>query len=90
MAIRDRGGRKKRTALTEVRSVQLALRPPQEHRDDQPLAVWVTKVSEPGPPPGAEALDWLLVSSEGAATAAAALRNLRQYELRWGVGGISG
>ena len=85
VAIRDRGGRQKRTARTEVRSVRLALRPPREHRGAEPLAVWVTEVSEPGPPPGAKALDWLLVSSEGAATAEAALRTVRQYELRWGV-----
>ena len=65
--------------------MQLALRPPQEHRGAQPMTVWVTQVSEPGPPPGGEALDWLLVSSEGAATAAAALRTVRQCELRWGV-----
>ena len=85
VAIRDRGGLKKRTASTEVRSVRLALRPPCEHRGAEPLAVWLTEVSEPGPPPGAEALDWLLVSSEGAATAEAALRTVRQYELRLGV-----
>ena len=65
--------------------MQLALRPPQEHRGAQPMTVWVTQVSEPGPPPGGEALDWLLVSSESAATAAAALCAVRQYELRWGL-----
>ena len=63
--------------------MQLALRPPQEHRGARPLTVWVTELGEPGPPPGAGALDWLLVSSESAA--AAALRAVGQYELRWGV-----
>ena len=62
--------------------MQLALRPPQEHRGARPLTAWVTEVSEPGPPPGAEARDWLLVSSQG--PAAAALRAVRQYELRRG------
>ena len=85
VCIRDRGGRKQRTAVTEVRSVRVSLRPPRERLGTTPLAVWATEVREPQPPPGVKALDWLLVSSEGAATAEAALRTVRQYELRWGV-----
>ena len=40
-------------------------------------------MSEPAPPTGKGPLDWLLLSSDGQATAQDALRTLARYERRW-------
>ena len=40
-------------------------------------------VSEPAPPAGRKPLDWLLLSSDGQATAEDALRTVARYERRW-------
>ena len=84
----SRGGkfpRKKRVALTELRIARVALQPPGSRPASRPVPARVVQVREPGPPPGCEALDWLLVSSDGEPTAAAAERIVRRYETRWGL-----
>ena len=43
------------------------------------------RVLEPDPPPGEEALDWLLLSSEGQRTAQWAERLASWYERRWSI-----
>ena len=78
VAVRDRGGRNKRTATTELRSARVELRPP-------PMAVWAAEVRQPCPPAGEGGLDWLLVSSYDDCAAEAAWRTVLHYELRWAV-----
>ena len=77
--------RKKRTARTEVRIAKVELLPPEEHQGSGPLPVWLVRVLEPEPPAGQAALEWLLVSSEGEATAEWAARIVGWYETRWGI-----
>ena len=61
--------RARRTARTEVRISRVELPPPEEHKEGRPLPAWLVRVLELEPPAGQAALEWLLVSSEGAATA---------------------
>ena len=61
--------RAKRTARTEITIGQVELLPPQGRPTAVPLQMWLVRVLEPEPPPGEEALDWLLLSSAGERTA---------------------
>ena len=86
--IDSQGGKRARaarTAETELRIAQVDLQPPKSRPQDGPVPVWVVQVREPQPPPGEEPLEWLLVSSEGAATAESAERIVRWYEARWSI-----
>ena len=47
------------------------------------MQVLAVLVSEPCPPRDCQALDWLLLSSDGEATAEDALRTVARYERRW-------
>ncbi len=87
--IESQGGaraREKRTAVTEIRIGPVAVLPPKERAGEvAPLPAWLVRVLEPDPPPGEEGLEWLLLSSEGAATAQWAERIVSWYERRWGI-----
>ena len=80
-----RGGRhrrKQRTAVTEVRAASVRLRPPKGR--GEPVRALGVLVTEPEPPPGKKkGLEWLLLTSAGAAGAEDALRTVRRYERRW-------
>jgi len=56
-----------RTAQVVVAWAPVALPPPEQSPDDlahhAPLALWVLRIWEPSPPAGAEALEWLLLTS---------------------------
>ena len=87
--IESQGGsraREKRTAVTEIRIGRVEVLPPKERIGKvAPLPVWLVRVLEPDPPDGEEGLEWLLLSSEGAATAQWAERIVSWYERRWGI-----
>ena len=78
--------REKRTAVTEIRIGRVELLPPQERAGQAaPLPVWLVRVLEPDPPAGEDGLEWLLLCSEGAATAQWAERIVGWYERRWAI-----
>ena len=86
--IESQGGKRarpRRTALTELSIGRVAVLPPKERRGEQPVEAWLVRVLEPDPPAGETPLEWLLVSSEGGATAEWAERIVGWYEARWGV-----
>ena len=86
--IDSQGGKRARaarTAETELRIAQVDLQPPKSRPQDGPVPVWVVQVREPQPPPGEEPLEWLLVSSEGGASAEWAERIVGWYEARWSI-----
>ena len=87
VVIRARGGRQGRVAQTEIRVERVELRPPSTSRGAAPIPVWAVDVRETQPPTAGPPLHWLLLASvaDGAATAEAAQRLVRQYELRWGI-----
>ena len=73
--------RQKRTALTEVRAARVQLRAPRGR--GVAVQVLAVLVSEPSPSSDFQALHWLLLSSDGEATAEDALRTVARYERRW-------
>ena len=75
----------RRVAETELRVARVEIQPPKERPGSRPLEAWAVQVLEPSPPAGSEALDWLLLSSDGVPTAAAAERVVRWYEVRLGI-----
>jgi len=62
-------------------SVQLA--PPSYLHDTTPLTVQVVRAWEPTPPSGAEAVEWILLTSWPIASLADADQVLQWYECRW-------
>ena len=88
MAIDSQGGervRARRTERTEVRISRAELLPPEEHKGGRPLPVWLVRMLELEPPAGQATMEWLLVSSEGAATAEWAERTVGWHEQRWAI-----
>ena len=87
--IESQGGRRareRRTALTEISIGQVQVQPPQERRGQAAaLPVWLVRVLERNPPEGEQALEWLLLSSEGERSAEWAERIVSWYERRWGI-----
>jgi uncharacterized protein DUF4338/transposase-like protein len=72
-----------RPATLAVRSQAVQLCPPPYHRDKAPLALWVLHAGEEHPPPGAEAVEWFLLTTLPLASPEAAMECLRWYCLRW-------
>jgi len=71
-----------------VAAAPVLLRAPESkngHHGNEPLAVWIVRIWESNPPPGEEALEWLLITSHPVATAEAALLVKTWYEWRWTV-----
>ena len=62
-------------------SVQLA--PPTYLKDMEPLDVQVVRAWEPDPPPGADAVEWILLTSWPVACLADAYQVVQWYECRW-------
>ena len=78
--------RPKRTALTEISIGPVELLPPKGRAGKvAPLQVWLVRVLESDPPAGQQALEWLLLCSEGQRTAQWAERIVGRYEQRWAI-----
>ena len=73
-----------RTARVAVSYARVWLRPPRgQRRGHEWLAVWVVRAWEPDPPPQADELEWILLTSEEISTAEGALACVEYYEMRW-------
>jgi hypothetical protein len=82
--------RPERQADLEVRVAQGVLQPPQRPADDpgiwlEPRAVWALWLHEPAPPAGAEAVDWLLLTTVAITTWAEATERIGWYGVRPGI-----
>jgi hypothetical protein len=75
--------RRARTATLAVRAQAVQLRPPPYHRDKAPIALWVLHAVEEHPPPGGEAVEWVLLTTLPLAAPEDATQCLRWYCLRW-------
>ena len=77
--------RKARTAKVLLSWQPLRVLPPrsQESHGWHPLVVWVIHVWEPEPPEGAEALEWVLLSSVPTQTFEDAQERVDWYRARW-------
>lgn len=79
-------GRLARTAVVGVAWEELELLPPRQPRGEErgvPVRVWAIRVGELTPPPGVEALEWLLLTNVAVAGVAAAWERVDWYSCRW-------
>jgi hypothetical protein len=78
-----RPGRPARLAELTVRALTVRLMPSSQHAGQAPIEVQVVHACEDHPPPGYEAVQWLLLTTLPVATAEQAEQCLRWYCLRW-------
>jgi hypothetical protein len=81
------GAQPARTATLTLRFRPVTLRPPR-HRTKEGLAavtLWAVLAIEPNPPPGAKALEWLLLTTVPVETVERAEERLAWYGCRWGI-----
>lgn len=86
VSIPARGGRAGREALVQLASARVWIPAPTQtkNRAQQPvIAAWVIRVWEPNPPKGAEALEWILVSSVASETLDQLKERRDWYACRW-------
>jgi hypothetical protein len=84
-AQQGRPGQPARTAAVRAAALPVRLQAPHVRKGEhgrEALAVWAIRVWEPEPPAGQEALEWLLLSDQPAATAASVRRVVGYYECR--------
>jgi Transposase DNA-binding/Transposase Tn5 dimerisation domain len=82
-----RDGKPSRAAQVTIRRQKVCLHPPQHRAMEAlaPVTLWVVWVVEEAPPAGAEAIEWLLLTSVPVRTNAWALTILDWYCCRWGI-----
>ena len=80
-----RGKRAAWVALLEVRFAAVEVRAPKRKAHLPPVTLWAVLAREVGAPPGTEALEWMLLSTEPVVDFEAAVEKLRWYTLRWGI-----
>jgi hypothetical protein len=86
VAITSRGGRPARQARVQLASTPLWLPPPvkdKKWKGHAPLSLTVLRIWEPEPPPGEEALEWILGTDLCVRTSADLLKYRDWYALRW-------
>ena len=75
-----------RTAVCRVSFTPVCIAPPRVRQGDYknvPLNLWAVRVWEPSPPPGAEALEWILLTNVPVITVADTNERVTWYETRW-------
>ncbi len=73
-----------RTAMVSVRFAPVTLTPPQRLRGQLPsVSLWAVLVREETPPAGADAVEWLLLTTVAVHTLADALERIDWYCQRW-------
>ncbi|MFO7694839.1 MAG: IS4 family transposase [Vicinamibacterales bacterium] len=83
--VRPREGRPGRQARLEVRWTRVTLHPPKRKSKLEPVPVWAVYAYEPEAPDGAEALEWMLLTTVEVKDKADASERLGWYERRWGI-----
>jgi hypothetical protein len=75
-----------RTAICRVSSTPVCIAPPGvrlgEYKNE-PLKLWAVRVWEPNPPPGTEAVEWILLTNVPVITVSDAIERVTWYETRW-------
>ena len=86
VTIPARGGRAGREAIVHLAATRVWIPAPRgtTNRAEQPvIAAWVVRVWEPNPPPGVEALEWMLVTSVESETLEQLKERRDWYACRW-------
>lgn len=88
IALRERADRQPRDAHVQLRFAAMTLKRPRNTREKElprSVDVHVVEVREPEPPPGAEPVHWILLSTHAVHSAADAWRLVGWYQRRWTV-----
>jgi hypothetical protein len=82
-----RKDRPARTATLELRWAQIEIKPPRVGCKNSwgTLTLWALQAKEINPPPGAEAIEWLLLTNWKIDSLKTARRLVRWYGRRWGI-----
>ena len=86
------GRRKARAASLEVRVAQVSIKPPYRRghakalASFEPISVNVVAATEHDPPPGSEAMNWVLLTNLPVNSFQSATEKIAWYGKRWGVG----
>jgi hypothetical protein len=82
-----RAGQVAREATLKLRWKQVTLRPPNSRQKEKlpNITVWVVWACETTPPPGVEAVEWLLLTTVPITSTMEALSILEWYACRWGI-----
>jgi hypothetical protein len=86
ISVQAKQGQLQRTAQVSVSWQQITIKPPRQARGEErgvPLVVWVVRVWEATPPPGCDALEWILLTNVPVLTLADAFERVDWYGLRW-------
>lgn len=75
--------RKARDVRLALRACMVTLKAPAQAEDQTPVRMLAVSVDEIDPPADGKPLHWLLLTTEGEATAKQALKAVRRYEARW-------
>lgn len=81
-----RKGRPARHAVLTVRFRQVTLKPPRsryQEKDLKPVTVWAVYAHEEQPPPGQEAISWMLLTTVPVTNFAEATERIHWYVCRW-------
>jgi len=72
-----------RTAEMDVHYERIELRPPEYHKDKEPIIVWAIHAREAVPPEQTDAVEWFLLTTIDLTSPDQAVECLRWYCLRW-------
>lgn len=75
-----------RPAVLAVRYRRVSLKPPRgrsQEKDLEPVTVWAVYAHEEHPPPGQEAVSWMLLTTAQVATLGEATEKIHWYTCRW-------
>ena len=75
--------RPERTAEVTLRYRQIEIPPPSEHREKEPIALWIVHALEERPPEGATPIEWFLLTTKALDSDEQAKTCLDWYCLRW-------
>ena len=78
-----RPGRPERTAEMTLRYRRIELKPPNYHREKEPLALSIVHAVEATPPAGEKPVEWFLLTSQEVGSPDQARTVLERYCLRW-------
>lgn len=83
--IPEKGGRKARTALLEIRYAEVAIKPPKRLQGSAPIKLWSIYAHEPNPPTDTDAVEWLLLTTVETINFEQACERLSWYATRWNI-----
>lgn len=78
-----RGNQPARQAQMSVRFAPVTLKAPKRHPSGEPVSLWAVWTREEAPPPGRQALEWMLLTTVPVETLDQACERLAWYAKRW-------